>query len=137
MTFTRLPFENGILTKGEFLNIVRVIDKEVKKRKRSHSSMIVYVVFRKNYVHKKGELMGMLVERRKDMRGQTQWESSLKWARWAFGHLVKDKKDIFVFPKEMKISDDKILLVGKGILTPEEFSEVVKGINQEMDRERK
>lgn len=43
--------------------------------------MIVYVVFCKDYEHRKGELMGMLVEKRKDTRGETQWESGVKWAR--------------------------------------------------------
>jgi hypothetical protein len=98
--------------------------------------MIVYVVFRKDYGHRKGELMGMLVERRKDMRGMTQWESGLKWARGAFGHLVKDKRDIFVFPKELEISEDKMLLVEKGIFTKEEFSEVMKKIGEEMEMKR-
>ena len=79
--------------------------------------------------------MGMLVERRKDMRGQTQWESGIRWARQAFGHLVKDKKDIFVFPKEMDLNDDdERLLVEKGIFTKEEFVEVEKRIKQEMQR---
>jgi len=79
--------------------------------------------------------MGMLVERRKDMRGQTQWESGVRWARQAFGHLVKDKKDIFVFPKEMELNDDdEKLLVEKGIFTKEEFVEVEKRIKQEMQR---
>jgi len=95
--------------------------------------MIVYVVFRKDYEHKKGELMGMLVERRNDTRGLTQWDSGLKWARSAFGHLVKDTRDIFVFPKELKISEDKELLVEKGVFTKEEFLEVVKKIDQEME----
>jgi len=100
--------------------------------------MIVYVVFCKDFEHRKGELMGMLVERREDMRGQTRWESGLKWARRAFGHLVKDKKDIFVFPKEMEINDDKRLLVEKGIFSKEEFLEVMKTIDQEMEmRKRK
>ncbi len=95
--------------------------------------MIVYVVFCKDYEHKRGELMGMLVERRKDMRGETQWQSGSKWARQAFGHFVKDKKDIFVFPKEMEMNDnDERLLVEKGIFTKEEFLEVEKKINQEM-----
>jgi len=98
--------------------------------------MIVYVVFCKDYEHRKGELMGMLVERRKDMRGETQWQSGAKWAREAFGHLVKDKKDIFVFPKEMEMNvDDERLLVEKGIFTKEEFLEVGKKINQEMKRD--
>ena len=98
--------------------------------------MIVYVVFCKDFEHKKGELMGMLVERRNDMRGQTQWESGLKWARLAFGHLVKDKKDIFVFPKEMEINDDKGLLVEKGIFSKEEFLEVTNMIDREMKKDR-
>jgi hypothetical protein len=98
--------------------------------------MIVYVVFCKDYEHKRGELMGMLIERRKDMRGETQWQSGTKWARQAFGHFVKDKKDIFVFPKEMEMNDnDERLLVEKGIFTKEEFSEVEKKINQEMRRD--
>jgi hypothetical protein len=94
--------------------------------------MMVYVVFCKDYEHKKGELMGVLVERRKDMRGKTQLESGLRWARLAFGHLVKDKKDIFVFPKEMKIGEEKNLLVEKGLFTKEEFLEVMKTIDQDM-----
>ena len=100
--------------------------------------MIVYVVFCKDYEHKRGELMGMLVERRKDTRGQNQWGSGAKWARQAFGHLVKDKNDIFVFPKEMEMNnDDERLLVEKGVLTKEEFLEVQKKINQEMKRDAK
>ena len=94
--------------------------------------MIVYVVFRKNYAHKKGELVGMLVERRGDTRGVPVLESGLKWAREAFGHLVKDKRDIYVLPKELNISEDKMLLVEKGIFTKEEFDEVMKKIGQEM-----
>jgi hypothetical protein len=66
------------------------------------------------------------------MRGKNQLESGLRWARSAFGHLVKDKKDIFVFPKELKIDQEKSLLVGKGLFTKEEFLEVMKTIGQEM-----
>jgi hypothetical protein len=95
--------------------------------------MIVYVAFQKDYEHRKGELLGMLVERRSDTRGLTQWESGLKWARGAFGHLVKDKKNIFVFPKELKISEDKKLFEEKGIFTKEEFLEVMKKMGQEME----
>ncbi len=40
--------------------------------------MRVYVVFCKDYEHKRGELMGMLVERRKHMRGETHWQSGAK-----------------------------------------------------------
>jgi len=96
--------------------------------------MVVYVVFCKDFEHKKGELMGMLVERRKDMRGQTQWDSGVKWARLAFGHLVKDKKDIFVFPKKMEINDDKGLLVEKGIFGKEEYLQIMNMIGREMKK---
>ncbi len=99
--------------------------------------MVVYIVFCEDFENRKGELMGILVERRNDMRGQTQWESGLKWARLAFGHFVKDKKDIFVFPKEMEINDDNGLLVEKGVYSKEEFGGVMKTIDQEMERERK
>ena len=100
--------------------------------------MIVYVVFCKDYEHLKGELMGMLVERMKDTRGETQWWSGAKWARQAFGHLVKDKKDIYVFPKELEMTnDDERLLVDKGVFTKEEFLEVQTRIGQEMKREAK
>jgi uncharacterized protein YqgQ len=99
--------------------------------------MVVYVVFCKDFEHRKGELMGMLVERRNDMRGKTQWESGLKWARLAFGHLVKDKKDIFVFPKEMEINDDKGLLVEKGIFNKEEYLKIMNMIDREMKKEGK
>jgi len=99
--------------------------------------MVVYVVFCKDFEHKKGELMGMLVERRKDTRGQTQWDSGAKWARQAFGHLVKDKKDIFVFPKEMEIDDDKGMLVEKGIFGKEEYLKIMNMIDREMKKERK
>ena len=95
--------------------------------------MIVYVAFHKDFEHKRGELLGMLVERRSDMRGLTQWESGLKWARGAFGHLVKDKKSIFVFPKELKVSENKKLLEEKVIFNKEEYLEVMKKIGQETE----
>jgi uncharacterized protein YqgQ len=37
----------------------------------------------------------------------------------------------------MEINDDKGLLVEKGIFTKEEFLEVTKTIDQEMERERR
>ena len=95
--------------------------------------MIVYVVFRKEYLYRKGELLGILVERRKDMRGMTPLESGLIWARMAFGHLVKNKKDIYVFPKEMKINKDEKLLVEKGVFTKEEYMKVLRKIKQKMN----
>jgi len=99
--------------------------------------MVVYVVFCKDYEHRKCELIGMLVERRKDMRGQTQLDSGTKWARLAFGHLVEDKKDIFIYPKEMKVDNEKELLINKAIFTKEEFWEVMKTVDHEVGAEGK
>lgn len=47
--------------------------------------MVVYKIFYKNFDLKKGEFVGMLIERRKDMRGKTQIESEMRWAKLAFG----------------------------------------------------
>ena len=60
--------------------------------------MIVYKVFCKNYALRKGELMGMLIERRKDLRERSKVESGLRWAKFTFGGMVKDKESIFVIP---------------------------------------
>jgi hypothetical protein len=100
--------------------------------------MIIYVAFRKDYKRRKGELMGMLVDRRKDLRGKTLLESGLRWAKLAFGHLVKDKKDIFVLPKELKIigDNDKRVLVEKGVFTKNEFSSVLRIMRQEVKSKR-
>mgnify|MGYP006266752511 CR=1 FL=1 len=68
--------------------------------------MLVYKVFYKNYELRRGELMGMLVERRSDLRGMTQVESGLRWAKLTFGHMVEDKKAIFVVPDDLKLGVD-------------------------------
>ena len=60
--------------------------------------MIVYRVFYKNYELKKGQPLGELIERRKDLRGKSPIESGLRWARLTFGKTVKDKHAIFVVP---------------------------------------
>ncbi len=64
--------------------------------------MVVYKVFCKNYELKKGEFIGAMTERRKDLRGKCQLESGLRWAKVKFGHMVKDKHSIFVVPNELK-----------------------------------
>lgn len=64
--------------------------------------MIIYKVFYKDCYRKKIVLLGTLTERRKDLRGMSQMESGLKWARFAFGDKVKDTKRIVVVPKEVK-----------------------------------
>ena len=65
--------------------------------------MIVYKVFYKNYEFKRGELMGALTERRKNLRGKTEVESGLRWAKLKFGHMAKDKNSIFVVPNKLDL----------------------------------
>ena len=49
--------------------------------------------------------MGVLCERRKDLRGMTQFGSGMRWARITFGGLVKDKEAIFIVPNELKYAE--------------------------------
>jgi hypothetical protein len=97
--------------------------------------MVVYKVFYKNYELKKGELIGTMIERRKDLRGMKQVESGLRWAKLTFGPIVKDKKAIFVVPNELKLGSDSKWLVEKGIFTKGELHAMVKLVEQEMKRE--
>jgi hypothetical protein len=97
--------------------------------------MTVYKVFYKNYALKKGELMGMLIERRKDLRGKTQIESGLRWAKLTFGHMVKDQKAILVVPNELDLRSDTQWLMEKGVFTKEEFPGMVGLFEQRMKRE--
>jgi hypothetical protein len=94
--------------------------------------MVVYKVFYKNFELKKGEFMGMLIERRKDMRGKTQLESAMRWAKLAFGRMVKDEKTIFVVPKELKLGINTKSIIEKGIFTKEEILGMGKLVNQEL-----
>ena len=68
--------------------------------------MITHKVLYKNHKLKKGELMGVLVERRKDLRGKSLLESGLRWAKSMFGERVKDKQAIFVVPHELNLKKD-------------------------------
>jgi len=97
--------------------------------------MITYKVFQKNYDLKKGELVGMLIERRKDLRGMKQVESGLRWAKLTFGSMMLDKKAIFVIPNELKLKSDTEWLMEKWIFAKEDVPEVVKLIEEEMKRE--
>ncbi len=83
--------------------------------------MIIYKVFSKNYDFKKGELMGLLIERRRDLRGMTQIQAGTKWANVTFGHRVKDKKSMFIVPSELTLRSDAQWLMEKGIFTKEEL----------------
>ena len=68
--------------------------------------MIIYKVFYKNYEFKRGELMGTLAERRKNLRGKTEVQSGLRWAKLMFGHMVKDENSIFVVPNKLDLGID-------------------------------
>jgi len=67
---------------------------------------MTYKVLYKNHKLKKGELMGVLVERRKDLRGKSRLESGLKWAKSMFGQTVKNEHAIFVVPDELNAEKD-------------------------------
>ncbi len=67
--------------------------------------MIVYKVFCKNGDLKKDDLIGVLAERRRDLRGQTYFESGLRWARSFFNNLIEDRQVIFVVPKEFELPE--------------------------------
>jgi hypothetical protein len=98
--------------------------------------MVVYKVFYKNYDLKKGQLIGVLVERRKKWRGRSQMESGLRWAKLTLGHLVKDKQMIFVVPNEIDLGTEAIVFLERGILTNEEFWELMKVKDKEINRKK-
>jgi len=93
--------------------------------------MIVYKVF---YLNKddepiRGEFMGGLVERRKDLRGLSRVESGLEWARLAFACMVKDSNWIFVVPDELHLKNDIILPMGKKMFNKEEFLWMMEAVD--------
>ena len=83
--------------------------------------MVVYKVFSKNFELERGEFVGMLIERRKDPRGKNQLESAMRWARVAFGRMLKDEKTLFVVPHELKLGIQTDSIIEKGVLTKEEI----------------
>ena len=75
--------------------------------------MILYRVFYKDCYRKKIVLLGTLIERRKALRGMSELESGLKWAKFAFGDQVKDIKRIIVVPKAVEqAGGNGIILTG-------------------------
>ena len=59
--------------------------------------MIIYNVHYQDYKNKSKEMIGALVERRKDpKRRSTLIQSALKWAKIEFGQCVKDTNAIFI-----------------------------------------
>jgi hypothetical protein len=101
---------------------------------RGSGKMIVYKVLCKNYKLKQGELIGALVERRKDLRGKSRVESGLKWARSVFGQMVRDKQTIFVIPHELNLEDNTIMPLEKVVFSKEEIFGMTMGLDQELKR---
>jgi hypothetical protein len=94
--------------------------------------MVIYKIFYKNYDLRKGDFIGALLERRKDLRGKSRIESGLRWARLTFGQMVKDRHAIFVVPHESNLKNNPIAPVKKVIFTREELWGMMKGIGQEI-----
>ncbi len=61
--------------------------------------MIIYKVFSKDCWNRRCELIGVLEERRKDLRGKSHFESGLRLARYALGDLIINNRFIVVVPK--------------------------------------
>jgi hypothetical protein len=99
--------------------------------------MVVYKVFYKNYELKKGEFVGMLVERRKNLRGKTQLESGLRWARLTFGHRVRDERAIFAVPDDLKPEGDTERILEMGVLTRWDLFGMFKPIEPEIKKRRR
>ncbi len=72
--------------------------------------MIIYKVYYWDDEKEGRELIGVLYERRGDLRGLTHLESGLKWATMVFGGLVNDRKVLVVEPKELKEGREHWLL---------------------------
>ena len=85
--------------------------------------MIIYKVFCKNYDLGKGELVGVLTERRNDLRGKTRLESASRWAKLMFGQMVRDEHAIFVVPDKLNFKKNTTMLVEKMMSNKEEFLE--------------
>jgi hypothetical protein len=95
--------------------------------------MVVYKVFYKSYELRKGELIGILIERRKDLRGKTGLASGLRWARCSFASSVKDRQAIFIVPKELELGSAPRWMIEKGVFIREELL----GIKDLADQKRK
>jgi len=55
------------------------------------------------------------------LRGKTRLESGLRWARFSFTDLVKDRQAIFIVPNELKLGSDPQWMIEKGVFTKGEL----------------
>jgi len=72
---------------------------------RSGSEMIAYKVYRKDFTLKKGTLLGILTERRADLRGQSALETGLAWAKAVFCRSVAEERSLFVVPVKLETGE--------------------------------
>jgi len=99
--------------------------------------MIVYKVFSKNYDLRTDELVGVLTERRSNLRGRTRLESASRWARLMFGHMVRDKHSIFVVPDEFNYVSDAKMFAEETPIRKEELCRIIEARpNGKMERQR-
>jgi hypothetical protein len=96
--------------------------------------MVVYKVFHKNYELREEEFIGILIERRKDLRGKTRLESGLRWARFSFTDSVKDRHAIFVVPNELELRSDPQWMIDRGVFSKEELLRMMDLADQETKR---
>ncbi len=77
-------------------------------------------------------MVGLLAERRKTLRGSSQLESGLRWARVAFGREVSDERGIFIVPDElMPGSNTEWLLMEKGVFHRVDLLEIMRSVVKE------
>jgi hypothetical protein len=88
--------------------------------------MVIYKVYCKDNQLRQGNLLGVMAERREDLRGKSELESGLRWARVTFGGSVKDKTSIFVVPKELETGNATRMFMEKGIYSKLEFLSVIR-----------
>lgn len=96
--------------------------------------MLVYKVFYKDFQRKRGDLIGILVERRKNTRGMSFAESGLRWAKLTFGKLESNRKPIFVIPNEMDLKSDATRISDKWMFTKEELLGLARFVEQGMGK---
>jgi len=88
--------------------------------------MIVYKVYSKDYFLKKGRLLGVLSERRNDLRGESYFESGLRWARLTFGRFLQNKQSLFVVPQKLEEGNATRGLMEKEIFSEREFLDMMR-----------
>jgi type II secretory pathway predicted ATPase ExeA len=87
--------------------------------------MIVYKVFSRDDENERVTLLGLLAERRRDLRGKTRTEAGLTWARLTFGDSTKERESIFVVPREFEAGHATKILAKRTIFYKDELLEML------------